>query len=493
MTYVFFIFPIFFSSIQANIIENGDFENGDLSSWYCPGSKCEVTNGFLEVTERTATWGGARQDLNGAKFGDAPLHYWLNFSIMTTESSNVLWKIRTENNNQTKYRTIFEEEVSPGDWVHFSKLENLDPNVKEADLVVLYLDVEPKTSNYNLDNVIMDIWTPDDTWKQDVGERIDSLRKRDIKINLINFEDTELIKADVRQINHQFPFGHAVASQLISDCEIAGIDDEFCTHVKENYNWIVDTYRMKWKAIEPKEGDFITDVPDNMIAWAKKNNITVRGHSLLWSKFNRNPEWTYDYFGEEFSDLVYKHIDDVMEHFNALNVEHWDVINEMIDEGPDTENHTFYIDQSGNPNMRVDIHNYVREKYPQNKFYINDYGIIMDKGDRFSLFQELLRGLFEKGVEIDGIGLQSHLKGEDIIDFNLIKVRVEALWEEFQIPMWITEFDWNKDGDYDWGDYSVYAQILDDFYHLMFSQELNANLVLQASLLYPLLCSQSME
>ena len=28
--------------------------------------------------------------------------------------------------------------------------------------------------------------------------------------------------------------------------------------------------------------------------------------------------------------------------------------------------------------MRVDIHNYVREKYPQNKFYINDYGIIMD-------------------------------------------------------------------------------------------------------------------
>ena len=37
--------------------------------------------------------------------------------------------------------------------------------------------------------------------------------------------------------------------------------------------------------------------------------------------------------------------------------------------------------------------------------------------------------------------------------------------------MWITEFDWNKDGDYDWGDYSVYAQILDDFYHLMFSQE----------------------
>ena len=44
-------------------------------------------------------------------------------------------------------------------------------------------------------------------------------------------------------------------------------------------------------------------------------------------------------------------------------------------------------------------------------YYINDYGIIMDKDDRFSKFQDLLRGLFEKGVKIDGIGLQSHLKG----------------------------------------------------------------------------------
>ena len=53
----------------------------------------------------------------------------------------------------------------------------------------------------------------------------------------------------------------------------------------------------------------------------------------------------------------------------------------------------------------------------------------------------------------------------------MIKARVETLWEEFHIPIWITEFDWNNDGDFDFGDYSVNAQILDNFYHLMFSQE----------------------
>ena len=39
--------------------------------------------------------------------------------------------------------------------------------------------------------------------------------------------------------------------------------------------------RMKWKAIEPHQGDFITEDADNMIAWAHSNNITVRGKLVI--------------------------------------------------------------------------------------------------------------------------------------------------------------------------------------------------------------------
>ena len=46
------------------------------------------------MTERKEVWGGARQYLDGAKFGDAPLYYWMNFSIMKNEASKVIWKIR---------------------------------------------------------------------------------------------------------------------------------------------------------------------------------------------------------------------------------------------------------------------------------------------------------------------------------------------------------------------------------------------------------------
>ena len=38
---------------------------------------------------------------------------------------------------------------------------------------------------------------------------------------------------------------------------------------------------MKWRAIEPNQGDFITEAADNMINWAHTNNITVRGVNIL--------------------------------------------------------------------------------------------------------------------------------------------------------------------------------------------------------------------
>ena len=65
----------------------------------------------------------------------------------------------------------------------------------------------------------------------------------------------------------------------------------------------------------------------------------------------------------------------------------------------------------------------------------------------------------------------SHILGHASIDWNLVKQRVETLWEEFQLPIWITEFDWNHDGDVPWGDHTQHSQILQDFYRLMFSQE----------------------
>ena len=78
-----------------------------------------------------------------------------------------------------------------------------------------------------------------------------------------------------------------------------------------------------------------------------------------------------------------------------------------------------------------------------------------------------------QGAPIDAIGLQSHLHGQERVDINAIKYHVDLLWEEFKLPIWVTEFDWNADKSVDFGDHSYHAEQLENFYRLMFSHEVS--------------------
>ena len=59
--------------------------------------------------------------------------------------------------------------------------------------------------------------------------------------------------------------------------------------------------------------------------------------------------------------------------------------------------------------------------------------------------------------------------------FSRIKRHVDLLWEEFNLPIWVTEFDWNANNDVDMGDHSLHAEQIHNFYTLMFSLEVLFN------------------
>ena len=52
----------------ANIVQNGDFDNGEISPWSCKQVQCEVSQNFLSLTERSQQWAGPRQILNNTNF-----------------------------------------------------------------------------------------------------------------------------------------------------------------------------------------------------------------------------------------------------------------------------------------------------------------------------------------------------------------------------------------------------------------------------------------
>lgn len=108
--------------------------------------------------------------------------------------------------------------------------------------MMIYPEIEPSAVDYIVDFVCLSEYSPSDEWENDVEANIDSLRKRNISINFAGVDAKELT-LEITQTSHNYPFGHAVVSQNIADCETSGVDNAYCNHVKDNYNWIVDTYR----------------------------------------------------------------------------------------------------------------------------------------------------------------------------------------------------------------------------------------------------------
>ena len=72
-------------------------------------------------------------------------------------------------------------------------------------------------------------------------------------------------------------------------------------------------------------------------------------------------------------------------------------------------------------------------------------------------------------ISVSVIINQGEWAGNDFMDWLMMKERLDTLWQEFHLPIWVTEFDWNADETADFGDHSLHAEILENFYRLMFS------------------------
>ena len=140
-----------------------------------------------------------------------------------------------------------------------------------ASEIKLYLELSPN-SDFNIDNVSLEeVDNGGVDWEEEAALRIETLRKRDLEMEVVMPEGTsyDQLMLEVRQLGHGFPFGTAVKSPRIAACWDAAngfqpVNDAYCNFVEENYNWVVDTYRMKWKPMEANEGQWDTEVRDTV-------------------------------------------------------------------------------------------------------------------------------------------------------------------------------------------------------------------------------------
>jgi endo-1,4-beta-xylanase len=198
-----------------------------------------------------------------------------------------------------------------------------------------------------------------------------------------------------------FPIGVAVGVKNLSGDE--------SVLIKKQFNSITAENAMKMGLLQPKEGHFYWKEADSIVNFAVKNNIKIRGHNLCWHE--QAPNWIFKgKDGKEVSKNVLlerlkNHITTVVNRYKG-KIYAWDVVNEAIDDDPSKfiRNSKWY--QICGDDFIIKAFEYAHAADPNAKLYYNDYN--SERPEKRERIYKLLKSLKDKGVPIDGVGLQAH-------------------------------------------------------------------------------------
>jgi endo-1,4-beta-xylanase len=179
--------------------------------------------------------------------------------------------------------------------------------------------------------------------------------------------------------------------------------------IKRQFNSITAENAMKMGPIQPKEGQFYWKDADSIVNFAIKNNIKIRGHNLCWHE--QAPSWMFvgkdgkEVTKEVLLQRLKDHITAVVSRYKG-KIYAWDVVNEAIDDNPKQlmRNSKWY--QICGEDFIIKAFEYAHTADPSAKLYYNDYNT--ERPEKRERIYQLLKGLIDRGVPIDGVGLQAH-------------------------------------------------------------------------------------
>ncbi|MEV7062260.1 endo-1,4-beta-xylanase [Streptomyces collinus] len=171
------------------------------------------------------------------------------------------------------------------------------------------------------------------------------------------------------------------------------------------FNWLTPGNAMKWGSVEPSRGTYNWAEADGIVDFAETHGQQVRGHTLLWHQQNpgwlTSGSWTRDQLGA----IVQDHIATEVGRYKG-RVAAWDVVNEPFNEDG-TYRPTLFHATLGQDYIAQAL-TWARAADPGAKLYINDYNVEGVNAKSTALYN-LVKSLKERGVPIDGVGLQAHL------------------------------------------------------------------------------------
>lgn len=228
---------------------------------------------------------------------------------------------------------------------------------------------------------------------------------------------------------HGFNSGYAITSGDILDPNAVKI-------IKNDCNILVYENSMKWANLRPNDKFWNWNDIDLLIKFAQENNMKVKWHTLFWHQQNSNfvsSNWTR----EKALAMMDEHIETIMTRYKG-KISEYDVVNEMFEEdgslrqnvwlktiGPD------YIEHALIKARQVD---------PDAKLYLNDYNNEEKGYAKSDAMYKMAKDFVERGIPLDGIGMQLHLDVTLNCSENAIRKNLER-YQELGLDVSFSELD----------------------------------------------------
>lgn len=203
--------------------------------------------------------------------------------------------------------------------------------------------------------------------------------------------------------------------------------------IPQHFNAITPENIMKAEVIHPEWNTYNFEMPDKLVAYAKKHNMVVNGHTLIWH--SQLPPFIRRVKDADSVRLFFNdHINTITRRYDG-QIYSWDVVNEALNEDG-TMRKSIFLEKLGD-DFVVEAFRLAEKAAPNTKLYYNDYNIEQPRKRAGAI--DLIKKVQNAGVRIDGVGIQGHWH----IDHLPLK-EIEKTIQEFSalgIDVMFTELD----------------------------------------------------
>jgi endo-1,4-beta-xylanase len=193
--------------------------------------------------------------------------------------------------------------------------------------------------------------------------------------------------------------------------------------VAREFNIITTENVLKFGLVRKTQNRYVFGPADVIVDFAAQNGLQVRGHTLVWHE--QLPQWlkVADLSREELSAMLEEHIKTVVGRYEG-RIQYWDVLNEAIDWDGSLRD-TLWLEKLG-PDYMDQVFYWAHEADPDAKLYYNDFAA-EGMGSKSDGVYELVKGMVERGVPIDGVGFQGHFTLEDPPNPDDVRENIERI------------------------------------------------------------------